>query len=81
MDDFRSPEAKLKFEELKTLQQQIAAERDKLSALRVRYMQGDEITQKELAPLILQLEANEQPLQQSYQALVNEIRKIEMSAR
>ena len=81
VDDFRSPEAKLKFEELKTLQQQIAAERDKLSALRVRYMQGDEITQKELAPLILQLEANEQPMQQSYQALVNEIRKIEMSAR
>ena len=80
LKEFHNRIAVEKFLEWQQLEEKYQDEQDELNDLRLEYSTADEETQKELTPLILQLEKNQNKLLQRRQNLLNEIRRIEMSA-
>ena len=80
LKEFHNRIAVEKFLEWQQLEEKYQDEQDELNDLRLEYSTADEETQKELTPLILQLEKNQNKLLQRRQNLLNEIRRIEISA-
>jgi hypothetical protein len=81
MSDFRDPLSKEKYVEWQSLVHQLESEQQQLSELRVQYAKAEKQVQDELTTLILRLEDNQTQLRNSSNILLQEIRKIEMSAR
>lgn len=77
INDFRQPRAKDKYYEWKKADQQYLSEQQQLKQLRQQYATADEVTQKELTPVILRLENNQSQLLQRCQTLLLEIRQEE----
>ena len=77
INDFRQPRAKEKYYEWKKADQQYLSEQQQLKQLRQQYATADEVTQKELTPVILRLENNQSQLLQRCQTLLLEIRQEE----
>ena len=77
INDFRQPRAKGKYYEWKKADQQYLSEQQQLKQLRQQYATADEVTQKELTPVILRLENNQSQLLQRCQTLLLEIRQEE----
>lgn len=80
LTDFHQSAAKEKYIQWKHLNTQYHTEFEQLAQLRLQYATADKAQQKELTPLILRLENNQIQLLQRCQALLIEIRQIEMSA-
>ena len=80
IEDFKMSDAKDKYLEWKAVESQQQVEYEQLMKLRESYANADEIEKKELAPSIIQLEKNQSLLVQRCQVLIQEIRRIEMSA-
>jgi hypothetical protein len=80
IEDFKMSDAKDKYLEWKAVESQQQVEYEQLMKLRESYANADEMEKKELAPSIIQLEKNQSLLVQRCQVLIQEIRRIEMSA-
>lgn len=81
LEDFQESTAKNKYNEWRKVEKQYLSEKLQLQQLRLQYATADDDIKNELTPIILQLENNQSQLYHRYQALLIEIRKIEMSAR
>ena len=79
--DFVSPEAYVVFMEWEKQSLKLQYESEQLYDLRLQYMEASEAERQELAPIMLQLEANYPVLKQYCQSLLLEARRLESSAR
>lgn len=78
IQDFRSPVAKKTFLQWQESVKRYEAEQERLAALRLAYSEADESKQKELTPIILQLENNQGPLMLLCEELLQQARKAEI---
>lgn len=81
IDNFQQPEAKEKYYEWKKTEKQYYSEQKHLKELRKQYAFANKTKQKELTPIILQLENNQSQLLKRCQNLLLEIRSIELKER
>ena len=81
LQDFQAPQAKDKYLAWVKAEEQYHNEQQQLANLRLQYATAEDEAKKELTPVILQLENNQSQLRAHCQALLREIRQIEMSAR
>lgn len=81
LQDFQVPQAKDKYLAWVKAEEQYHNEQQQLANLRLQYATAEDEAKKELTPVILQLENNQSQLHAHCQALLREIRQIEMSAR
>jgi hypothetical protein len=77
LHDFRNTHAREKYLEWTRIKRQLQSESTKLSQLREQYITADETLQKELAPIILQLENNQSHILVLCEKLLLKIREIE----
>lgn len=78
LKDFQKAEAKEKFLEWQQVAKQQTIDEEQLSRLRMEYSNADAVRQKELTPIILQLENNQSQLLNRCQNLLLEIRTLEL---
>ena len=79
INDFHNPKAKEKFNEWQLVKTQLAKEQQEIVQLRLEYATASEVRQKELTPVILQLENNQSQLSKRCQNLLLEIRVAEIN--
>ena len=81
INDFCNPKAREKFIEWQVVEKQLKDEQEQIANLRLEYATADESRQKELTPIILQLENNRGQLVKRSQNLLLEIRALEIKVR
>jgi tetratricopeptide (TPR) repeat protein len=81
INDFCNPKAREMFIEWQVVEKQLTEELEQIAKLRLEYAVADESRQKELTPIILQLENNRGQLVKRSQNLLLEIRALEIKVR
>ena len=77
LEQFKSSEARKKFQELEQLQAVISQEQAQLEQLRYEYSQADTEERKKMAPIILQLEDKQSHSVEQCDQLIHAIRQLE----